>query len=230
MKLFLNADSHGEKITGLRDNEDLVLIAGDFSDGSKLRDAVFGKGSIEDAKLEIVKSAKSFLEDLPKKSIIVPGNVEKLCLDQVSKMAKDLGHSFLENEVIEVNGLKIAGLKFFMEEWWAKINYPEDQDKIARAKKEEKETKDFLDANPNTDIVLTHLPPFEILDKDPNPPKNLPKNYTKNCGSKVLLDYIKKNKPKLVVCGHIHFPGEILVGETRIINPGNGKLVSILED
>lgn len=227
MKFFLNADSHGNELQELENKVDMVFIVGDFSKGDKLREAVFGNGRIEDAKEEILETARDFLSKIPKNSIVVPGNVEKLCLAEISDYANKIGISFLENEIIESKGLKIGGLKFFMEEWWARQVYPKDTDKIKRAQEEEKEVSEFLEKNPDLDIILSHLPPFDILDKDPNLLKNMPKSYAINCGSRILLDYIYKNKPLLVVCGHIHLPGEVVVGETRVINPGEGKIISI---
>lgn len=226
MKIFITADLHGKKIN-LTSKVDAVFVVGDFAKGDKLREVVFNDGNIEDAKSEILESAQSFLESLPKCSVIVPGNVEKLCLDEISKMAQKLGHHFLENKILNLNNLKILGLKFFMEEEWVRNIYPKDKDKIRRAKKEEKEVRDFLETNPDADIVLSHLPPYEILDTDPSPINIIPKNYPKNCGSKALLEYIEKNHPKLVLCGHIHIPGETKIGGTTVINPGEGRLVSI---
>lgn len=227
MKLFLNSDSHGRDLFFLEGDADLVLVVGDFAKGDKLREVVFGNGDIADAKKEIIESAKSFLSKLPEHSIVTSGNVEKLCLEDVSKIAKECDLYFLDNKVLEINGLKIIGLKFFMEEWWARKVYPNDLDKINRAKMEEEDIRKFLSENLDADIVLSHLPPYEVLDKDPNPPEILPKNYTSNCGSKILLDYIEKNNPRLVVCGHIHFPGEVMIGESRVINPGEKRIIEI---
>ena len=226
MKIFITADLHGKKIN-FPSGADVIFVVGDFSKGEKLRQVVFGEGNIEDAKNEILKSAWDFLGSLPEGSIVVSGNVEKLCLNEISKMAKNFKHHFLENRILNLKNLKILGLKFFMEEEWTRNAYPNDKDKIERAKEEEKEIKDFLEANPDADVVLSHLPPYKILDEDPNPPKIIPKNRPRNCGSKILLEYIKKNRPKLVVCGHIHIPGEIKIAETTIINPGEGRLISI---
>jgi len=226
MRIFIATDLHGEEVACFS-GASASFIVGDFSNGEKLRELVFDNGKIEDAKTEILKSSQKFLESLPCGSIIVPGNVEKLCLDEISKIARTLGHHFLENNVLNLENLKVVGLKFFMEEEWAKNTYPNDKDKIKRAKNEEGEVRDFLEANPDADIVLSHLPPYKILDEDLDPPKIIQKNYSKNCGSKVLLEYIKKNQPKLVVCGHIHIPGEVIIGRTRVINPGKGKLISI---
>ena len=48
---------------------------------------------------------------------------------------------------------------------------------------------------PEVDILVTHGPPFGILDKT---------NGGKNAGSKLLLKEVLRLKPKLHLFGHIH--------------------------
>jgi hypothetical protein len=65
------------------------------------------------------------------------------------------------------------------------------------------------------DVYLSHLPPHGVLDlaiKDGSQVIHL--------GSKVLLNAVKKYKPRLVVCGHIHRLGGRCeqIGNTTIIN------------
>ncbi len=66
-------------------------------------------------------------------------------------------------------------------------------------------TWDYMTTNPlaeklaydfePVDIVLSHCPPLGILDKTDN---------NRYIGSEFLTEYIKTNKPALVVCGHVH--------------------------
>ena len=44
-----------------------------------------------------------------------------------------------------------------------------------------------------------------------------------------LRKFIEQKKPKLVVCGHLHFPGETMIGKSRIINPGKIKIIEYLK-
>jgi len=61
-------------------------------------------------------------------------------------------------------------------------------------------------------ILLSHAPPYGYLDKI---------HSGKHVGSKFLLDAIKKNSPKLVLCGHIHeAKGKTNIGKTEIYNLG----------
>lgn len=61
-------------------------------------------------------------------------------------------------------------------------------------------------------ILITHNPPYGYVDKA----------YTgKHVGSKILLNAIKKYKPKYVFCGHIHEArGKAKIGKTQIYNLG----------
>jgi len=61
-------------------------------------------------------------------------------------------------------------------------------------------------------IVLSHAPPYGVLDKTKS---------GKHVGSKILLKAIKKHQPKLVLCGHIHeAKGKAKIGKTQVINLG----------
>lgn len=65
---------------------------------------------------------------------------------------------------------------------------------------------------PKCDVLLSHGPPFGFLD---NVPRSGPQ------GSKGLLEYIHREQPRLVVCGHIHegYGRTVLNdGETLVIN------------
>lgn len=72
----------------------------------------------------------------------------------------------------------------------------------------------YFDALPTTtDVVVSHCPPFGLLDEFRNP------GIGHHLGSPGLRRYIEKNQPRLVVCGHIHEgSGEAMLGDTWIIN------------
>ena len=58
-----------------------------------------------------------------------------------------------------------------------------------------------FDALPPADIVVSHSPPFTWLDSTGRDPRT---QWERNIGSPGLLFYIERNKPRLVVCGHVH--------------------------
>ena len=86
--------------------------------------------------------------------------------------------------------------------------------------KEEIELRKLLDEIDQVDIVVSHLPPYGIMDEDQGLHKK-----GELMGSKLLRKFIIDKKPKLVVCGHIHTPGKKILGDTIIINPGEQRTV-----
>jgi Icc-related predicted phosphoesterase len=81
----------------------------------------------------------------------------------------------------------------------------------------------------NTNILLTHTPPFGILDYVPNRQKTYT-NEPNNVGCKDLLNRIKYFLPKLKICtfGHIHSNYGIkkeLVSNTRHVTFINGCML-----
>ena len=89
-------------------------------------------------------------------------------------------------------------------------------------KKASKRLEHILDQNKGKKIIMvTHGPPYGTkLDR-------LNKEFT---GSKTLTDFIKKNKPELLICGHIHENEgkQDFMGKTKIVNPGPiGKILVV---
>jgi len=222
MKLLLSADTHG-KVPEITEKVDLALIAGDFAKGDALRKMIFEKGDPEVAKKEILESSKEFLSKIKQLNcpiVVSLGNAEEFCKEDVIKMIKAEGINYKKNSLIILKGIKILSLNFFVEEWWARKYRAERQQTIDRAIKEEKELNEVFDKIKSVDIIISHLPPYGVLDED----QGL-NNKGDNAGSKLLRNFILKIKPKLVVCGHIHVPGEVKLGETLIINPGEQKVI-----
>jgi len=100
---------------------------------------------------------------------------------------------------------------------------------LAEAKKETEKAKRVLRWFGSLDILICHQPPYRILDKVTA--KFAPQNWKgRHAGIKIILDYVKKEKPRYVFCGHIH-EGEGMkkIGETKIYNLGLSgyKLIEI---
>lgn len=97
------------------------------------------------------------------------------------------------DRTVEINGLRIHGVSMA-----PCYNFP------ALASQ-----WDYMTADPDVeqrayafepvDIVVSHAPPFGILDRSPALPA-----HTHGMGSPALLRYIEANSPTLVFCGHIH--------------------------
>lgn len=105
----------------------------------------------------------------------------------------------LNQTTIELDGIKVYGEprqpEFFD---WA-FNVPRN------------EMKDVWALAPNNiDVLLTHGPPFRCGDMN---------REGENVGCFHQREWIKKNKPRFVICGHIHEGyGRRKIGQTQVFN------------
>jgi Icc-related predicted phosphoesterase len=69
----------------------------------------------------------------------------------------------------------------------------------------------------DTDILITHGPPYGILDHVPLSSRG---DEYKNAGCEELLKTVMRIKPRLHVFGHIHYQGgqQITIGKTTFVN------------
>lgn len=79
---------------------------------------------------------------------------------------------------------------------------------------EEEEIAERLKRLGYVDILITHTPPFDT------PADRLLSGG--HAGSRAVRDYIIAEKPKLVLCGHIHEAiAKFRLGDSLVINPGS---------
>ncbi len=126
-----------------------------------------------------------------KHKIYVAGNhdtsIEKKLVTK--KDFEDAGIIYLEDDVVEIEGLYIYGNPYTPKYGnWAFMKTPEKLNRYWR------EVRPIY-----TDILVTHGPPKGILDKSYNRSREIDQ-----CGDKNLLNMVKELKPKLVCFGHIH--------------------------
>jgi len=130
--------------------------------------------------------------------ILVAGNHDisfhtepKFKLDALEQHYLDDNHFYLENE-----GIRLLDVMFWGSPWtpefgnWA-FGYNREHDKATR----------LWNLIPrNTDVVITHGPPKNILDKCAynSPP------YPQNAGCAILRHRLEEIKPKYHLFGHIH--------------------------
>lgn len=193
MKIVLISDTHGlhEDMFHNLPEADMIIHSGDISN----------RGLI----YEIHKFTEWF-GNLPYKyKIFIAGNhdfgFERIRKSNEVGIAIPQGVIYLEDEMVEIEGLKIYGSPWQPEfHDWA-FNLPRNGDQL-RFK---------WDAIPNnTDILITHGPPFGYLDITPT---NL------RVGCELLAHRVEELKPKLHVFGHIHGGyGEKYTGDTLFIN------------
>lgn len=145
-----------------------------------------------------------------KHKIYVPGNHDWL-VERSFNMAKGLLGSthLLVGAAIEIEGCKIYGLPWSS----AFCNWAFQADDIGLNEYRYRHMDDYLKEIPlDTDILVTHGPPFGILDQN---------EYGESCGSKTVRNWLDRKtlKPTLYVCGHIHQGvGYCKVGNVHILN------------
>lgn len=125
----------------------------------------------------------------------------------------------LNNESVEVEGLKIWGTPYCLPFGSWPFMLPEE--KLAP----------LFESIPNdTDIIISHGPPYEFCDGAARMWKNS-EDDTKwpdpeHVGSKGLLQAIKRVRPRLVVSGHIHeaFGTKTMPNGTVVVNASHMTL------
>lgn len=127
-----------------------------------------------------IKETLDFLEwltDLPyPHKIFIAGNHDT-CLFQGSIEGLENNIYYLANDAVTIQGLKFYGAPMFLNEG-----------------KSKSQALCYQKIPSDTDVLITHCPPFGILDF-----------YDDfNCGSQDLLLCVQKVKPKLHLFGHIH--------------------------
>jgi len=139
----------------------------------------------------------------------------------VFNMRKIKGFNIVKNSIRRIGSFRAGFLEYFVDTNWVKDFKPGDYwKKMREAKRDSDKAKSILRKFGKVDILICHQPPYGILDKVTF--KGAPKDWKgKHAGSKVILDYIKKYKPKIVLCGHIHEgKGKKKIGKTMIYNAG----------
>lgn len=107
---------------------------------------------------------------------------------------------YLNDSGVEIEGLKI----------WGSPVQPTFLDWAFNRKKGKEINKHWKIIPNDTDILITHGPPFGILDRTTS-------NY--NAGCEMLLKKVNEIKPKLHVFGHIHEGyGMVKKGKTIFVN------------
>lgn len=232
---------------------DLILVTGDLGSSNLMRKMAFDnlerrKKGLEEIKYSNDEEKDAFMEAhlssievmiylrkfAPVKTIY--GNVET-SEEDTRNLSKEIGFNLpilkadlaklevqvINDELISVDGIKILGLEYFIDENWVEDFDPENETKLKIAKLQTKKAKNFLNKIGDVDILVCHQPPYEVLDKVNF--KGAPIHWqNKNAGSKVILNYIVKNQPKYVFCGHIHEGyGEEKVGDSQVFNLGQGE-------
>ncbi|MCE4606504.1 MAG: metallophosphoesterase family protein [Desulfurococcales archaeon] len=121
--------------------------------------------------------------------LAVTGNTDP---PHIARRLKELGWS-IEGRIVVVHNLKLGGI--------GGIEPAYSLEKLESSL-----------GNNGIDVLLTHYPPYQTLDKT---------IFGIHVGSKRIREFVERYKPRLVLCGHIHEArGLISDGNTIIVNPG----------
>jgi Icc-related predicted phosphoesterase len=232
---------------------DLILLTGDLGSANMMRKMAFEnverkkKGLSEKeysptqekrAFMEAYNSSLKIIRFLSRKAPVftIYGNVESSNLD-TRRFSKKIGKKIplltntltamrnvrvINNRLANFQRIRVGGLEYFVDTNWVRDFKPADYRKrMKKAKKATDKARRVLRWFGEVDILVCHQPPYGFLDRVGAP---APKHWRgKHAGSKVILGYIKKHKPKYVFCGHIH-EGEGMkkIGKTEVHNLGVG--------
>jgi Icc-related predicted phosphoesterase len=138
-----------------------------------------------------------------KHKIYVAGNHDTSIEKKLVTKADFNDHAihYLENETIEIKGLKIFGSPYtptFGVGW----SFNKDRNKLERI------WRKAIDKD--VDIVIVHGPPRGMLDSSYDRA-----NLMEHCGDKSLMNRVMEVKPRLMLFGHIHNCKDIINAGTR---------------
>lgn len=137
-------------------------------------------------------------------------------LETLEEKTTDLDNvKCIDSEIIELAGARILGIPFIPSKEWYIENYLQIVGFKSKFEQLRRVPRSFL--NVKSDIVLSHCPPFGLVDLD---------NNSVNVGIKSLREYIDRNEPKYFFCGHIHeATGVEAYNRTKLINMGTSFYV-----
>ena len=150
------------------------------------------------------------LDKLGKRFLIIPGNHE-------DEKNLEMACGFFENMVYLHKKSHVIGNVLFLGYGTGGFSTVD-----TRFKRVGKDFERIIAKNKGKKIVLlVHAPPYKTI---------VDNVMGSSCGNKTFKEFIVRNKPDLVVCGHLHENAgkEDFVGKTRAINPGAlGVLVEV---
>jgi Icc-related predicted phosphoesterase len=187
MKIVCISDTHSLHRQFQIPEGDILLHAGDISKRGRLPEIV---------------EFNDWLGTLPHPhKIIIAGNHDFL-FEQEPLVAKSLISNaiYLEDSGVEIEGLKIWGSP--MSPWFFDWAFNRERGEEIR--------RHWQMIPADTDVLITHGPPFGILDLT---------IHSKQVGCEDLLEVVKNLKPQIHLFGHIHEAyGKRKIGSTRYIN------------
>ncbi|MBI2629557.1 metallophosphoesterase family protein [Candidatus Pacearchaeota archaeon] len=250
MKVLIAGDFHGKfpkKIEEEAKKADLIISSGDFANSDKIRKIIFknwvGKSwyeAVGEKKARILEK-ESFdsglkvlrkINSLGKKFYFVWGNS-----DFYKEGKKELIPNYYEDKIRKMKNLilidkkkkRMGEIQIIGHGGYVDvtdfIRHPVDDDREKQKEREERYNKNkkelgklFKKGKVKDFIFLTHYTPYKIFDRIKMRGSPM---YHRHAGFEPYNEVIKKYKPFLVVCGHMHeYQGVKKIGGSTIINPG----------
>lgn len=196
IKILATSDLHGELPT-ISAPADLLALIGD----------IFIDASEPEQMLWLRRELIPWLSTIPVNEVLlVGGNHDfvletKVCREFLAREDLPVQVTYLEDKTIERNGLTIHGSPWTHRPTAWAFNREEDL------------LYDTWKNLAEIDILMTHSPPYGILDEAFNG------KWMESMGSKSLLKIVESNPPKLHLFGHIHpAAGVKTTQETTFVN------------
>jgi Icc-related predicted phosphoesterase len=198
VKVVITSDCHGGLDPYKLPQGDLLIIAGDllpnrYADPEK--DAAY--------QLEPLLQFDAVCAKLPfNRILMIAGNHDWVFVRNKGARKALKNITYLEDEQIELDGIKFYGSPHQPEFFdWA-FNLPRKGPELL---------KYWNQIPQDTDVLITHGPPYGILDR--------PFGRGEPAGCELLLERVKQIKPRLHVFGHIHGGyGKIRIEGTLFVN------------
>lgn len=201
MKLVVLSDTHGQCVDNVPDG-DVLIHCGDYS--------LYGEY------IETKEFFDWFSSFSHKHKIVIPGNHEvaicplhqRASLKKVAELILSYKDKvkFLVDEKLVIDGIKFYGTPWCPGERWIMARWG------FYLEKDEDRKKMFDKIPDDTDVLISHSPPYDILDK-----------YNgRTLGCPMLLERVRQVNPRVHVFGHIHGSnGHVKIGDTDFYNCSN---------
>lgn len=209
MKIVATSDIHGSKaLINLlmreiiaKEQIDALIIAGDIA--PKNFDASFTFSEIKLKQKEELEKICKMLQGVKIPVFMLIGNDDHIADEEWDKILRSYGIFNLNMASYPLKGLKITGFQYVLPTPWNTNNELPEEELGLRLKSMEKQIN-------HKTILVTHAPPFGVLDKLIS---------GQHAGSSSIYKLVKNKQPLFHIFGHIHEAfGQDKIGNTICCN------------
>ncbi|MFA5848173.1 MAG: metallophosphoesterase [Thermodesulfovibrionales bacterium] len=209
MRIVATSDIHGSKalinllIHEIIDKEqiDALIIAGDIT--PKNFDAPHTFSEIKLKQKEGLEIICELLQGVKIPVFMLIGNDDHIADEEWNKILRNYGILNLNMTSYPIKGFKITGFQYVLPTPWNTNNELTEEELGLRLKSMEKQIN-------NKTILVTHVPPYRVLDKLIS---------GQHAGSSSIYKMVKDKQPLFHIFGHIHEAfGRAIIGNTICCN------------